>query len=74
MYLAAIRQSSTLVADEMVFNECAVLIPYFDDFGRFGCYVFEKGRQIPLERFILQYPNSFVHLSRVKTNGNFFPQ
>ena len=74
MYLTAIRQPSSLVADEMVFNECAVLIPYFDDYGRFGCYVFEKGRQVSLERFVLQYPNCFVHLSRVKTNGNFFPQ
>ena len=74
MYFAAVRQTSSIVPDEMVFNECAVIIPYFDDLGRFGCYVFEKGRQITLERFIAMYETSFIHLSRVKATENFFPQ
>lgn len=73
-YLAAIRQQSKLAADEMVFNECAVLFPFFDDVGRFGCYVFENGREMSLETFCAKYADSFVHLVRVKSEESFFPK
>ena len=73
-YLGAIRQSSKLAHDEMVFNECAIFFPYFDDTGRFGCIVFEKGREMTLENFCGVYANSFVHLERVKTSDEFYPQ
>lgn len=73
-YLAAIRQQSTIAADEMVFNDCAVLFPFFDDTGRFGCYVFENGREMTLETFCAKYANSFVHLVRVKSEESFFPK
>jgi len=73
-YLGAIRQSSKLVHDEMVFNECAIFFPYFDDTGRFGCTVFENGRELTLEKFCGTYSDSFVHLERVKCDDSFFPQ
>ena len=73
-YLAAIRQQSKLSRDEMVFNECAILFPYFDDTGRFGCIVFENGRESTLENFCGKYTDAFVHLERVKAEDAFFPQ
>ncbi|MCH5291658.1 MAG: hypothetical protein J1D88_07905 [Treponema sp.] len=73
-YLAAVRQTSHVVPDDLVFNECAVLFPYFDATGRFGCYVFEKGREISLANFISRYEGSFVHFARVKTTDTFFPK
>lgn len=73
-YLAAIRQQSQLAADEMVFNECAVLFPFFDDTGRFGCYVFENGKEMSLETFCSKYANTFIHLVRVKSEESFFPK
>lgn len=72
-YLAAIRQQSKIASDEMVFNECAVLFPFFDDNGRFGCYVFENGREMTLEAFCIKYSDAFIHLERVKTEESFFP-
>lgn len=72
-YLAAIRQPSRVVRSEMAFNECAIFFPYFDDTGRFGCYVFENGREMTLENFCGKYADSFAHLERVKTNDYFFP-
>lgn len=73
-YLAAIRQPSTVVHDEMVFNECAIFFPYFDDVGRFGCFVFQNGREMTIEAFCGKYSSAFVHLERVKAQDSFFPQ
>lgn len=72
-YLAAIRQGSYLKPDELVFNNCAVLFPYFDSNGKFGCFIFDQGKEIPLDKFIEKYKNSHVHLERVKSAEAFFP-
>lgn len=73
-YLGAIRQPSTIIHDDMAFNECAIFFPYFDDNGKFGCYVFENGREMTLESFCGKYTNAFVHLERVKAQDAFFPR
>lgn len=72
-YLAAIRQGSSIKPDELVFNNCAVLFPYFSENGRFGCFVFEQGAEISLEAFIEKYKGSYIHLDRVKATETFFP-
>ena len=72
-YLAAVRRQSKISPDEFVFNECAVLFPFFDDNGKFGVFVFEKNRELTLENFISEYEGDFVHLERVKTTDMFKP-
>lgn len=72
-YLAAIRQGSSLRPDELVFNNCAVLFPYFGENGKFGCFVFEQGAEISLEKFIEKYKGAYIHLDRVKATETFFP-
>jgi hypothetical protein len=72
-YLGAIRQSSVIRPDELVFNNCAVFFPYFDDNGKFGCFVFEQGKEISLEDFVQKYKGAYLHLSRVKSTDSFFP-
>ena len=72
-YLAAIRQGSCLKPDELVFNNCAVFFPYFDNNGKFGCFVFEQGKEISLEKFVKKYKDAYIHLERVKSLEAFFP-
>ena len=72
-YLGAVRQSSYVKPEEFVFNNCAVFFPYFDDEGRFGCFVFEQCEQVSLEDFAQKYKGAFVHLERVKATDAFFP-
>ncbi|MGN0728396.1 hypothetical protein [Treponema sp.] len=72
-YLGAVRQGSYLKPDEFVFNDCAVFFPYFDSNGKFGCFIFEQGREISLANFIERYRNCYVHLERVKASEAFFP-
>ncbi|MCQ2247742.1 MAG: hypothetical protein MJZ50_01910 [Treponema sp.] len=72
-YLAAIRQGTNIDEDELVFNNCAVIVPYFDRNGRFACVVFEQGRELSIDEFVQKYKGSFVHLERVKSTEAFFP-
>ena len=72
-YLGAVRQNSYVKPEEFVFNNCAVFFPYFDDDGKFGCFVFEQCEQVPLEDFAKKYNDAFVHLERVKATDAFFP-
>lgn len=71
-YLAAIRQPSQEKADDLVYKDCAVFFPYFDDAGRFGCFVFEGPREYSLNEFIANHSKSYVHLERVKSTQAFF--
>ena len=56
------------------FDQIAILFPYFDSNNRFNCVIFENGRELTLAEFASKYRGSFVHLSRVLTSRNFFPQ
>jgi len=73
-YLAAIKQHSVIKPEEFVFNDCAVIFPYFDDAGRFACVIFEKGEEISFEEFLSRHADSFVHLNRVKAAEEFYPR
>lgn len=72
-YLGAIRQGSSIKPEELVFNNCAVFFPYFDNNGKFGCLIFEQGEEISLEKFIEKYSDAYVHFERVKATEAFFP-
>ena len=71
-YLAAIRNSSNVKAEEFVFNQSAILFPYFDDNGHFDCVVFEKGKEYSFSDFIKLHPGTYIHLERVKSTEYFF--
>lgn len=81
-YIAAVRRRyepatnaiGTQEPEIYKFDQIAMLFPYFDANGHFSCVVFENGTEIPLSKFISRYRGSFVHLSRVLTSRNFFPQ
>lgn len=72
-YLGAMRQGSSIKPDELVFNNCVLFFPYFDKNGKFGCFIFEQGEEITLDKFIEKYNGSYVHLERVKSTEAFFP-
>lgn len=71
IYFAAIKSGSK--AGDSVFNNCAVLMPFFDDDGKFGCTVFEQGKEYSLDAFIELHPDSYIHLNRVKSSDFFSP-
>ena len=72
-YLGAIRQGSAIKADDLVFNNCIVFFPYFDRNGKFGCFIFEQGEEISMDKFLEKYSGAYVHLERVKATEAFFP-
>ncbi|MBQ0039144.1 MAG: hypothetical protein KBS64_01795, partial [Treponema sp.] len=72
-YLGAVRQGSKIKPDELVFNNCVAFFPYFDKNGKFGCFIFDQGEEITLDKFIEKYSGAYVHLERVKATEAFFP-
>ena len=84
-YLAAIRtrndsyikKANNAQVEEpeiYLFEQAAVIFPYFDSKGIFRCSVFENGKELTLRQFMQKYDGCFVHLTRVLTSRNFFPQ
>jgi hypothetical protein len=77
-YLAAVRRLDPGVPqshpEAYVFDQIAIFFPYFDTNGRFGCFVFENGTEIPYSVFVSKYKKSFIHLTRLLTTDRFFPQ
>lgn len=75
-YLAAVKRpfkpENSASPDYFVFDQCAVIIPFFNDNGVFSCVVFENGQELSLKEFAAKYKGCFVHLSRVLTEDNFF--
>ena len=79
-YLAAIRQTDAgEKIDTRIFNECAVIFPYFDTNGAFRTVVFYDGKEYGLEEFCDACLNNnagdvFVHLVRVRTTAKYYLQ
>ena len=77
-YLAAIKrplQDKKLSDSEIfAFDRCAVIFPLYDKNGRFNCVIFENGRELTFKQFAEKYKGSFIHLSRVLTENNFYLQ
>jgi hypothetical protein len=73
-YLAAIRQIDRKSSPEVkVFNECAILFPYFSTEGKFNCVVFKNGAEVSIDDFCLNNSSNYIHLTRMKTTDKFFP-
>jgi len=73
-YLAAIRETDRSVSPEVkVFNQCAILFPYFDANGKFNCVVFRNGAESTIDDFYRSNSSNFIHLTRMKTSDTFFP-
>jgi hypothetical protein len=73
-YLAAIRETDRKASPEVkVFNECAILFPYFDSNGMFNCVVFRNGAESTIDDFCQNFSGDFVHLVRIRTSDKFFP-
>lgn len=73
-YLAAIRETDRKVVPEVkVFNQCAVLFPYFDTEGKFNCVVFRNGAESTIDDFCRNNSSNFIHLTRMRTSDKFFP-
>lgn len=77
-YLAAIKrplQDKKLSDSEIfAFDRCAVIFPLYDKNGRFNCVIFENGMELTFKQFAEKYKGSFIHLSRVLTENNFYLQ
>lgn len=74
IYFSALRQTDYKTPEVKVFNNCVILMPYFETNGRFNCYVFMNGTEMTLEDFINQYNNDFIYLTRVRSSEQFFPE
>ena len=75
-YLAAVRRTyhpADGSPEFKVFDSSAVIFPYFDKSGQFGCTVFENGQEMTLAQFTKKYPNCFIHLTRVLSSERFSP-
>lgn len=53
------------------FKKNVLFFPYFDTQENFYVTVFQDGKEIPLEEFILQNKDNFIHLVRVSASENF---
>ncbi|MCQ2610514.1 MAG: hypothetical protein MJ169_02090 [Treponema sp.] len=86
-YLGAFRQTDRNAFDRKkagegnaeikVFNEACVFFPYFDTNGQFKIAVFYDGQEVGFDEIIgnlVKTGDSFVHLTRVKTNTVYYPQ
>lgn len=73
-YLCAITSTKIAEPGLKVFNDCAVLFPYFNYDGRFKCAVFTEGKEESLEDFIDKCGEEFCALTRVRATEQFFPQ
>lgn len=78
-YLGAIRESEIIkIEDKRVeqfsYNHVAAFFPWFDEKGLFCITVFQDGKEIDFDDFVLEHPDSFVHLVRVKSTMNFYPR
>lgn len=75
-YLAAIRQTDRKSPEVKVFNDAAVIFPYFDSNGAFRIVVFMDGEEIKyndFEKMLLKAKDCFVHLTRVRTSAAYYP-
>lgn len=75
-YLAAVKRripASGNKPEYYVFDQTAVIFPFFDKNRQFGCVVFEDGEELTLAQFVNRYPDSYVHLTRVLSTDRFFP-
>jgi hypothetical protein len=75
-FLAAIRETDKRLQETEIhyFNNCAVIIPYFDSYGRFDACVFENGAEYTLAQFEEKYRGNYVHLTRVRSSEDFYPR
>jgi len=75
-YLAAIRRTVPAKGNQLeyhIFDQCAVIFPYFDKNGRFCCSVFENGQEYSLAQFASRYKGSFIHMTRFSCSSKFAP-
>jgi hypothetical protein len=73
-YLAAVLETDRRTSPEVkVFNQCAILFPYFDTGGKFNCVVFRNGEESTIDDFYRSNSSNFIHLTRMKTSDKFFP-
>ncbi|MBO4403893.1 MAG: hypothetical protein J5780_01005 [Treponema sp.] len=73
-YLGAVKKFSKVAKNEFVFADTFAVFPYFDDTGRFDCFVFTRGAELSLEDFVSQNEDCFIHLERVRATDYFFPR
>ena len=73
IFFSALRQTDYRSPEVKVFNNCVLLMPYFETNGRFNCYVFMNGTEMTLEDFVNQYRDDFIYLTRVRSSEQFFP-
>lgn len=75
-YLAAVRRvipAKNGQPEYKFFDQCALILPYFDSEGRFGVTIFDNGQELSLAQFMNRYKNSFVHLTRFNCSSKFAP-
>lgn len=72
-YFAAIRETDRRSPEVKVFNECAVIFPYFDSQRRFHAVIYKDGAEMSFDEFYSRYCLDFVSLVKVQTTEEFYP-
>lgn len=72
-YFAAIRETDRRSPEVKVFNECAVIFPFFDSQKRFRCVIYKDGAEMGFDEFFSRYCNDFISLVKLQTTEQFFP-
>lgn len=77
MFFGAIREHDTDLQDVPevhYYSEAVAIFPYFNTAGQFEVVIFQNGKEVPLEFFINQYKDAYLHLVRVNTSEIFYLQ
>lgn len=77
-FLGAIRENIPSTAggkipEQQMYNRAVAFFPWFDSEGHLQIAVFEDGSEFTYNQFLERYPNSFVHLVRIKASMEFYP-
>lgn len=73
-YFMAIRETDRKSPEIKVFNDCAVVFPYFDSDGNFKFIIFKDGVEVSYDDFYSRYCKDYVFLTRSRCTEQFFPR
>jgi hypothetical protein len=71
IYLGSINDSFGQSTMFLQYYHVATLLPYFDAAGQFRIIVMDQHKDPNIRSFISKYVNQYIHLVRVKTDGDF---
>ncbi len=72
-YLGAVNMITDNPPGLRKYLHVIVLFPAIDSLGRFSYVILSRNKEISLKELEMQYPDSFVHLVRIRADNHFDP-